>query len=83
MTMAALSGIGLLVYALYIVSIALVVWAVVDVVRRPAWVMSAGRKVAWVAGLVVGWFVLGLVGGIVAALYLGYFRKRLPTQSSF
>lgn len=83
MTVAAITGTGLVLSILYIASIVLVIWAVVDVARRPSWAMSTGRKAAWIAGFVIGWLLLGLVGGILAAVYLGVVRKRLPTGSSF
>lgn len=67
-----------LVTVLYIVSLVIVVWAVVDIVRQPTWRMSGGRKLAWGASCILGWLVLGLVGAVVAGFYLGMVRPRLP-----
>ena len=66
-----------LVTVLYIVSLVVVVWAVVDIVRQPTWRMSGGRKLAWVASCILGWLLLGLVGAVVAGIYLGVVRPRL------
>lgn len=75
---AAISGVSLTVgLALYLVSLAVVIWAVVDIVRQPPSRMGAGRKVGWVLGSVVGWLLLGVVGGIVALVYLAAVRPRL------
>ncbi len=62
---------------LYVVSFVLVGWAIFDIVRQPAWKMSRNRKLAWGLGAGVGWFFLGFVGAIVAAIYLFGVRPRL------
>lgn len=73
-TSSAASSIGLVVY---LVSLVVVVWAVVDVARRPSAVMSNGKKAAWIIGCVVGWFFFGLIGAVVAIVYLVGPRRRL------
>jgi hypothetical protein len=69
----------LLVYA---ASFGLVVWAVVDVARRPRTVMPPARKAAWIIGSIVGWFFLGLIGAAVAIVYLVGPRRRMNAASS-
>jgi hypothetical protein len=64
-------------FLIYVASLALVIWAVVDVARRPSEVMSPGRKAAWIMGSVVGWLFFGLVGAGVAIIYLTGPRRRL------
>jgi cytochrome c oxidase assembly factor CtaG len=61
----------------YIASLVLVIWAIVDLARRPASARPPGRKVLWIVGLVAGWFLFGLVGAIIAVVYLAGTRKRL------
>jgi cytochrome c oxidase assembly factor CtaG len=61
----------------YIASLVLVIWAIVDLARRPASSLPPGRKVLWIVGLVAGWFLFGLVGAIIAVVYLAGYRKRL------
>lgn len=68
----------LLVYA---ASFALVVWAVVDVARRPRTAMPPARKAAWIIGSIVGWFFLGLIGAAVAIVYLVGPRRRMNAAS--
>lgn len=62
---------------LYAASVVVVVWAVVDVARRPPTLMPTGRKAIWIAGLIVAWFVFGLLGAALAVLYLVGPRRRL------
>ncbi len=57
-----------------------VIWAVVDVLRRPAWQFSPGRKALWAITLGVGWLI-GLYPLVVVSsvLYLAVLRRRLPS----
>lgn len=54
-----------------------IIWAIVDVVRRPAWQFSPVRKVLWIVTLVVGWVILWPIALISAVLYLTIYRRRL------
>jgi len=56
---------------------ALVVWAIVDIAKRPPSVLSTGAKTGWIIGLVVGTLVFGIVGLVVAVVYLVGVRPRL------
>jgi hypothetical protein len=62
---------------LYAASFVLVAWAVVDVARRPAALMSSGRKAVWIVASIVGWIVFGLFGAAIALFYLLGPRRRL------
>jgi cytochrome c oxidase assembly factor CtaG len=64
----------------YVVSLVLVMWAVVDVSRRPNSQLPARNKAAWIIGSVVGWLLLGIVGAFVAAVYLVGPRRRMNSQ---
>ena len=77
-----ISGDWLLVLgALALVSLIPVLWAVVDVLRRPAWQFPPGRKALWAITLGVGWLIglwpLALVSSV---LYLTVLRRRLPSR---
>jgi len=62
---------------LYAASFVAVLWAVVDVARRPTVLMTPGRKAVWIVAFVVGWLVFGLIGSALAAVYLVGPRRRL------
>jgi uncharacterized membrane protein YqjE len=65
---------------LYAVSLVVVIWTVVDVIRRPIYVLTSGRKVAWIVGSVLGWLLFGIVGAFVAIVYLVGPRRRMNAQ---
>lgn len=65
---------------LYAVSFLLVMWTVVDVMRRPTSALPAKRKAAWIIGTVVGWLLFGIVGAFVAIVYLVGPRRRMNTE---
>jgi hypothetical protein len=69
-----------LLTVVYIISLIVVGWAVVDIIRQPTWSMSGGRKLAWAAACILGWLVLGIVGAVAAGIYLGVVRPRLPAR---
>jgi chromate transport protein ChrA len=50
------------------------------VIRRPTYVLSPGRKVAWIVGSVIGWLFFGIVGAFVAIVYLVGPRRRMNAQ---
>ena len=62
---------------LYAASFVVVLWAVVDVARRPSVLMTPGRKAVWIVAFVVGWLVFGLIGAGLAVVYLVGPRRRL------
>ena len=69
-------GSGLLFF-INIVALAVVVWGVVDVARRPAGFLERKWKALWIAGMIGGWYVFGIIGAAVAVFYLTGPRKRL------
>jgi hypothetical protein len=72
------SGWILAVGGLAFASLIPIVWAIVDVLRRPGWQFPTSRKVLWVGTLVVGWLVLWPMALVSSLLYLFLFRKRFP-----
>jgi hypothetical protein len=69
-------GHGLAVFV-SVVSLAVVIWGIFDVARRPAAQLATKWKALWIAGMVAGWFLFGIVGAIVSAFYLAGPRRRL------
>jgi hypothetical protein len=64
-----------------IASLAVVIWAVIDVARRPAAALATKWKALWIAGMIGGWFLFGIIGAIVSVFYLAGPRKRLNART--
>jgi hypothetical protein len=62
---------------LSLLSLAVVVWGIIDVARRPAMVLAPRWKALWIAGMIAAWFLFGIFGAIVALFYLVGPRRRL------
>jgi hypothetical protein len=62
-------------------SLAVVIWAIIDVARRPAVALAGKWKALWIAGMVGAWFLFGAIGAAVSAFYLAGPRKRLNAIS--
>ena len=58
-------------------SLAVVFWAIIDVARRPSLALAPKWKALWIAGMVGGWFLFGIIGAIVSAFYLAGPRRRM------
>jgi hypothetical protein len=58
-------------------SLAVVIWGIIDVARRPAVTLATKWKALWIAGMLGGWFLFGIIGAIVSVFYLAGPRKRL------
>jgi hypothetical protein len=71
---------GFPTFLLYAASLVLVMWTVIDVIRRPTYVLPARRKVAWILGSVIGWLFFGIVGAFVAIVYLVGPRRRMNAE---
>lgn len=65
---------------LYAASLVLVMWTVVDVIRRPTYVLPVRRKAVWIICSVVGWLLFGIVGAFVAIVYLVGPRRRMNAE---
>jgi len=64
---------------LVLAGLALIVWALVDVARRPPDMISSGAKAGWIVALVMGTLVFGVVGVVVAVVYLVAIRPRFSS----
>jgi hypothetical protein len=67
---------------LALVSLIPIVYAIVDVARRPTWQFSTGRKVLWAVTLGIGWLILWPVALVSSIVYLTVLRRRFPPTSS-
>lgn len=72
----------LVVGSLALAALIPVVWAIVDVIRRPEWQFSSGRKVMWTLTLAIGWLVLWPLALASALLYLLVLRRRFPPATT-
>jgi hypothetical protein len=67
---------GLLVFVSF-ASLAVVIWGIIDVARRPALALATKWKALWIAGMIAGWFLFGIIGTMVSVFYLAGPRRRL------
>jgi hypothetical protein len=58
-------------------SLAVVIWGIIDVARRPTMVLAPKWKALWIAGMIGGWFLFGIIGAVVSVFYLAGPRRRL------
>jgi hypothetical protein len=70
------------VFLLALASLIPVIWAIVDVARRPPWQFSTGRKVLWAVSLGFGWLILWPVALVSSIVYLTVLRRRFPPQGT-
>jgi len=76
----AVVAVGVPTLVVYGASLLVVVWCVVDATRRPPDELPTGKKVAWVAGSLVGWLLFGIVGAAIAIVYLVGPRKKMNAE---
>jgi Protein of unknown function (DUF2516) len=74
-----------LLVVLFILVLGLVVpvWAIVDAASRPsgAFIAAGSSKTTWIVLIVVSWLVTGLIGIILALVYLFSIRPRVRTAA--
>lgn len=63
--------------ALALLTLALVLWTVIDVARRPRWQLTGGQKAMWIIGSIVGWVLVWPIAAVTALIYLLVLRRRL------
>jgi hypothetical protein len=73
--LAEVAGVDGVIVLLGLISLVVVIWAIVDVARQPA--ISPTGKAGWIIGMVLGTFLFGIVGLVVAVIYLAAMRPRL------
>ena len=67
-------------FFIYGASLIVVMWCVVDVMRRPLDELPRGKKAAWVLASLLGWLLFGIVGAAIAVFYLVGPRRRINAQ---
>ncbi|MDA8358764.1 MAG: DUF2510 domain-containing protein [Actinomycetota bacterium] len=67
-----------LVAILALLALIPIIWAIVDVLRRPSWQFSTARKVLWVLTLGVGWLIFWPISLVSSIVYLAVLRRRFP-----
>jgi hypothetical protein len=72
-------GVDIFFVLFFLISLGLVVWAVVDAAKQPA--LSSGARAGWIISLVVGTFLFGIVGLVIALVYLIGVRPRLARNN--
>ncbi len=79
----ALLGGVLLVSLATLASLAITIWAIADVCRHPdlAWRRIGQSRALWVALLIAGWLVTGIVSLVLALVYLVGVRPRLAAAT--
>lgn len=61
----------------YAVSLIVVMWCVVDVMRRSPDELPSGKKLAWVSATLIGWLLFGIIGATIVVVYLVGPRKKM------
>jgi hypothetical protein len=69
----------LFVIVLFVVGLVIPVWAIVDAASRPsgAFAAAGSSKTLWIVLIVIGWLVTGLIGIVLAVVYLASIRPRV------
>jgi hypothetical protein len=64
-------------------TLAVSIWAIVDAASRPsgAFAAAGSNKTMWIVLVAVGWVVTGVLGLILACVYLGSIRPRVRAVS--
>jgi len=70
--------------ALGLVTLVVPIWAIVDAASRPsgAFAAAGSSKAMWITLIAVFWILTGLIGLILACVYLASIRPRVAAISS-
>jgi hypothetical protein len=70
---------GLIVLVVVFIGFGVPLWAVIDAASRPSAAFAAARssKALWISLIAVFWFLTGIIGIVLAAVYLGAIRPRV------
>jgi hypothetical protein len=62
-----------------LVGLAVTIWALVDAISRPsgAFAAAGSNKALWITLIIVFWLLTGIVGPILAVVYLASIRPRV------
>jgi hypothetical protein len=69
----------LFLIVLFVVGLVIPVWAIVDAASRPsgAFAAAGSSKPMWIVLMVIGWLVTGVIGIVLAIVYLTSIRPRV------
>jgi hypothetical protein len=72
-------GGGLLVLVIALASLVVPIWALIDSISRPsgAFTAAGSSKGMWIALIVVSWLLTGIIGVVLAVVYLASIRPRV------
>ena len=73
-------GADLPTFLIYGASLIVVLWCVIDAVRRAPYELSPGKKAFWVAAALIGWLLFGIIGAAIAVFYLLGPRKKMNAE---
>ncbi len=70
---------GLLVLVIALASLVVPIWALIDSISRPsgAFAAAGSSKGMWIALIVVSWLLTGIIGVVLAVVYLASIRPRV------
>lgn len=71
------------VFIVFVVGLVIPVWAIVDAGSRPsgAFAAAGSSKAMWISLIAVFWLVTGVIGFVLACVYLASIRPRLKAVS--
>jgi hypothetical protein len=77
-------GPDLFVVLFVFVGLVIPVWAIVDAASRPsgAFAAAGSSKAMWISLIAVFWLVTGVIGFVLACVYLGSIRPRVRAIAS-
>jgi hypothetical protein len=69
----------LIVFLVFLVGLVVPIWAIVDAASRPsaAFTAAGSSKALWITLIAVFWLLTGVVGLILACVYLASIRPRV------
>jgi hypothetical protein len=68
-----------IVFIVFVVGLVVPIWAIVDAASRPsgAFTAAGSSKGMWITLIAVGWLLTGVIGLILACVYLASIRPRV------
>ncbi len=68
-----------IVFLVFVLGIVVPIWAIIDAASRPsgAFTAAGSSKALWITLIAVFWLLTGVVGLILACVYLGSTRPRV------
>ncbi len=79
MTGTIFGGDGILLLLIVVAMLIIPIWALIDAIARPsgAFAAAGSSKGMWVALIAITWLLTGIIGTILAIVYLASIRPRI------